>query len=86
MKLITVTEASRHFAATINEVERGETIIITRGGQRVAKLVPTPKVNGGEFLKAMADFRQSLDEHREADVRSAREAVDHDSRNLWDDE
>ncbi|MGW0826171.1 type II toxin-antitoxin system Phd/YefM family antitoxin [Streptomyces sp. NPDC002845] len=36
MKLMTATEASRNFAAVLDAAERGERIVITRAGRRLA--------------------------------------------------
>lgn len=38
---IGVTEAKDTFGSLLDRVEQGEEIVITRGGKRVAKLVPT---------------------------------------------
>ncbi len=33
---MTATEASRSFAALLDEAERGNTVVLTRGGRRIA--------------------------------------------------
>ncbi len=40
MKTLTATEAKSRFAALLGDVERGETILITRHGKTVARIVP----------------------------------------------
>jgi prevent-host-death family protein len=40
MRIVTVTEARRMWGALLDLVERGEEIIITRWGRRIARLVP----------------------------------------------
>lgn len=70
---MTATEASRAFAALLDEVETGETIIVTRGGRRVAMIGPTSPSNGGE-VKALLNS-MTIDRQFAADVRAAREAV-----------
>lgn len=46
MTMMTATEVARSFSAVLDSVANGETIVITRGGQRVAELTPTPAANG----------------------------------------
>jgi prevent-host-death family protein len=45
---MTASEASRSFSAVLDEAEKGETIIVTRNGRRVALIVPAPRANGAE--------------------------------------
>jgi prevent-host-death family protein len=52
MKTITATEAARNFAAVLDEAEHGETIIVTRGGRRVATIGPAVAGSG----RAMRDL------------------------------
>ncbi len=80
MRIVTATEASRRFSALLDEAERGETFVVTRGGRRVATLSPSPSANGG----AVADFFRSwagrIDadaaEEFEANLREARAVMD----------
>ena len=46
MRTITATEAARNFADVLDEAERGETIIVTRGGRRVATIGPASACPG----------------------------------------
>ena len=41
--LVTVSEFRGHFAAVVGRVEQGEEVVIARGRQPVAKLVPLQK-------------------------------------------
>lgn len=56
MKIVATNEAKTHLSALLQEVSRGETIVISRGKKRLAKLVPydepvaRPKV--GEVMDA----------------------------------
>ncbi|TNM32984.1 type II toxin-antitoxin system prevent-host-death family antitoxin [Streptomyces sedi] len=43
---MTATEVARNFASVLDRAEHGETIVITRGGRRLATLAPTPAGNG----------------------------------------
>ena len=40
MKTVGTFAAKTHFSALIDEVERGETILVTRNGKPVARIVP----------------------------------------------
>lgn len=57
MKLMTASEASRNFAAVLDLAEHGETIVITRGGRRLAVIGPAPVANGGDLADALAAWR-----------------------------
>lgn len=69
MHIVTATDASRSFAALLDEVEAGATVVITRGGRRVASIGPAPTGNVGA-LRELLD-RQVDDEFAE-DVARAR--------------
>lgn len=73
MRTVTATEASRTFAALLDEAERGQTVVVTRGGRRIAAIGPAKASNGAEFL---ALLRASVaDEDFAADVLAAREDI-----------
>jgi prevent-host-death family protein len=73
MHTLTATEASRSFAALLDEVEKGETVVITRGGRRIATIGPVSTSNGTGFLTLLA--ANTVDDEFAADVRAARDAV-----------
>ena len=73
MRTVTATEASRSFAALLDEVEQGQTVIVTRGGRRIATIGPTTNGNGAD-VRALLQSSQ-LDEGFAADVSAARESV-----------
>jgi prevent-host-death family protein len=50
MRTMTATEASRAFASLLDDAERGETIVVTRGGRRIAIIGPTEPSNGAEVV------------------------------------
>ena len=55
MRVVTATEASRSFAALLDEVQAGGTVVITRGGRRIASIGPVTTGNGAavaELLRA----------------------------------
>jgi prevent-host-death family protein len=64
MRLMTASEVSRNFASVLDRAEHGETIVITRGGRRLAVIGPAPVANGGDFADALSAFR---DRHPEDD-------------------
>lgn len=73
MRTVTATEASRSFAALLDEAERGQTVVVTRGGRRIASLGPAPASNGAEVLALLA--LDTVDEDFAADVVAGRDAV-----------
>jgi prevent-host-death family protein len=54
MREIQASEAKVHLPELLDAVERGETLIITRHGRRVARLVPAPDRRQEEIDKAIA--------------------------------
>lgn len=85
MKVMTATETSRSFAAVLDEAERGETIMVTRGGRRIAVIGPAPTAPGRMVKAFLARTAGALDDTFEADVASAREAVHDEMRHTWPD-
>lgn len=73
MKTLTATEASRSFAALLDEAERGDTIVVTRGGRRIATIGPATAGNGVAVAEMLASA--AIDEDFAADALAAREAV-----------
>lgn len=64
MRIVTATEAWRRFSALLDEAERGETFVVTRGGRRVA--TPSPSANGGavaDFFRSWADYTADVASH-----------------------
>ena len=85
MKVMTATEASRSFAVVLDEAERGETIVVTRGGKRIAVIGPAPTAPGRMVKAFLTRSAGTLDADFEADVAAAREAVDDEMRSTWPD-
>ena len=73
MRTVTATEASRSFAALLDEAERGQTVVVTRGGRRIASIGPANASNGAEVIALLAS--NAVDEDFAADVLAARDAV-----------
>ena len=53
MRTVTATEASPSFAALLDEVGRGETVFVTRGGRRTAAIGPATSGNGADVLELL---------------------------------
>jgi prevent-host-death family protein len=57
MRTIQSAEAKTHFSQLLDEVERGETIVITRHGRPIARLVAEPASRGADVLAAIEEIR-----------------------------
>jgi prevent-host-death family protein len=55
---VQASEAKTHFARLLNEVERGETIVISRHGQAIARIVPEAHVRQQEIDRAIEDLKE----------------------------
>ena len=55
---VQASDAKTHFARLLDEVERGETIIITRRGQAIARIVPEARVRQEEIDQALDDLTE----------------------------
>lgn len=69
MKTMTATEASRAFAALLDDVAEGEVVVVTRGGRRIATISPASAGNGGEVARLLRN--EAVDNGFEDDVRAA---------------
>jgi prevent-host-death family protein len=83
VRTVTATEASRSFAALLDEVERGGSVIVTRGGRRVAVLAPVPVANGAALLEPLN--RGLPDEDYAGEVLAIRDVVTADGLAWRDD-
>ncbi|MEH0423104.1 type II toxin-antitoxin system Phd/YefM family antitoxin [Streptomyces sp. B21-083] len=83
MKTMTATEASRNFASVLDSAERGETVVITRGGKRLAVLAPAPKATGRAVKDALMRHVGTLDDAFEDDVTATRDLLTLDDP--WND-
>jgi prevent-host-death family protein len=76
MIAVTATQAARNFANILDQVERGETIVITRDGVPVGRLSPERRTSAERLKAALRDnpadegFADDL-EAAHADLRSA---------------
>ena len=51
---VQASDAKVHLASLLDEVERGETLIITRHGKPIGRIVPEPDSRRDEIDRAMA--------------------------------
>ena len=75
MRSIQAAEAKTHLSSLLDEVERGETIVITRHGKPIARIVPEADSRQARIARAMADieeFRKTMPRIALEDILSAR--------------
>jgi prevent-host-death family protein len=58
MKKVQATQAKATFAELLREVERGETVLITRHGKTVARLMPETIRREEEVARAIRDLEE----------------------------
>jgi len=58
MREIQASEAKTHLPQILDEVERGETVIITRHGRAIARLVPEAQRRQAEVDQAIAGLSE----------------------------
>ena len=57
MREIQASEAKTHLPQILTAVERGETVIITRHGRAIARIVPEARDRKAEISKALDDMK-----------------------------
>jgi prevent-host-death family protein len=57
MREIQASDAKTHLPRLLDDVERGETLIITRHGRAIARLVPETSRRDAEIAEAVAALR-----------------------------
>lgn len=58
MRSIPASEAKARFSELLSDVERGETIAITRHGKRIAEISPGREIDREQVLTAIEELRQ----------------------------
>jgi len=58
MKQIQASQAKAQFAELLDQVERGETVLITRHGKPIARLVREEDERRADALRAMAEIKE----------------------------
>jgi prevent-host-death family protein len=75
-KTIQASEAKTHFLRILDDVERGETIAITRHGKQIAVISPNQQIDQERVQKAidgMRDLRRRVGKLSLEDILSARD-------------
>ena len=75
MREVQSSDAKAHLPQLLSAVERGETIVITRHGRAIARLIPEADQRKSEVLKTMtqiAAFRETMPSIAVSDILSAR--------------
>ena len=57
MRTISASEAKTHLPRLLGDVERGETLVITRHGRPIARIVPESNRRQEEIEKAIASMK-----------------------------
>ena len=62
MKELTAVEAKVKFGSVLDAVERGEEIVVTRNGKRVARIVPAnePGMSREEAVERLKTFSKGI--------------------------
>ena len=82
---MSAADVARRFSAVLDGAEHGETIVVTRGGRRVALIVPAPRANGQAVNEILARWRGRLniDDVFAAHVADAGDATIELDRDPW---
>lgn len=77
MRELSASEVSRNFSAVLNSAERGETIVVTRAGKRVALIAPAPRANGAALREVFRRWEGNVafDDTFAGNVAAARDAA-----------
>jgi prevent-host-death family protein len=58
---VTATQAARNFASLLDEIEHGETVVITRDGVPVGRLTPERRTSADRLKAALLDHPADAD-------------------------
>lgn len=58
MRTVGAFEAKTHLSALLEEVERGEEVVITRHGKAIARLVPAGRIDRERVGAAIAELKR----------------------------
>jgi prevent-host-death family protein len=58
MREFQASEAKSHLASLLDAVERGETIVITRHGKPIARIVPEADLRQAEINRVIAEIEE----------------------------
>jgi prevent-host-death family protein len=57
MEMIQASEAKTHFLRILDRVESGETVVITRHGKAIARIMPESLADADDLASAVAEMR-----------------------------
>lgn len=69
MRSVQITEAKAHFSGLLAAVEAGETVLIMRRNQVIARLVPDTPIMASEVFAQVWNDGEAIDFIAPADVR-----------------
>ena len=75
MREVQASDAKAHLSSLLDEVERGETLVITRHGKPIAHIVPAPDDRKEKVDRVMAEideFRKTMPRIPLEEILSAR--------------
>lgn len=75
MREVQASEAKTHLPALLDEVERGETVVITRHGKPIARLIPEADRRQAKIDRTLAEideFRKTMPSLSLEEILSAR--------------
>ena len=64
MREVQASDAKAHFPQLLDDIERGETVIITRHGRPIARIVPEAHLRQEEIDKAIEGNQGAAQAHR----------------------
>lgn len=76
MRTIQASQAKTHLPELLDAVERGETLVITRHGRAIARIVPEADRRQEEIDRAIAGIRSARKGRRQVSVREILTARD----------
>jgi prevent-host-death family protein len=80
MREIQASDAKTHLLRLLDEVERGETLVLTRRGRRIARIVPETDRRQEEIDQALATIRSLRAGHGQVSVTELLSARDEGRR------
>ena len=84
MRSITATEASRGFSDLLDAIERGESVVVTRGNRPIAEIRPARRRTGNDLRAALAETVPP-DDRFENDIADAVALLTSDGTDPWAD-
>ena len=84
MRTMTATEASRRFSDLLDVIERGESVVVTRGNRPIAEIRPARRRTGKDLRAALAEIVPA-DERFEKDITDAVALLTVDGTDPWAD-